>query len=179
MQRSLWTFNNLASQLSTTFIECKNHSLPLRQALDTPKASSGRQCPSNAFWSAKRIIWSSKWTGKDISFDRRSFPGPNCSCTVSWSRCTSCAEQMMILSLCACPCHSFSSNVDSFPLLPSELVRSDLDTSHLKKYKNKALHARCLFHGVNLLVSHLMEWMTHLKTWSSWKDRLKSEVQTH
>lgn len=32
--------------------------------LDTPKASSGRHCPSNAFWSAKRIIWSSKWTGK-------------------------------------------------------------------------------------------------------------------
>ena len=84
--------------------------------LDTPKASSGRHCPSNAFCSAKRIIWSSKWTREMTgAFERRSFPGPNCSCTVSWSRCTSCkAEKMMIHSLCACPCHSLSSDVVSF-----------------------------------------------------------------
>ena len=130
MQRSLWTFNNLASQLSTTITLNARSSTFLHVYLLLTAATHFIQPVHLGY--TKSLIWPAlsiqcflkRQTNHLIlqmdrertgAFDRRSFPGPNCSCTVSWSRCTSCkAEKMMILSLCACPCHSLSSDFVSF-----------------------------------------------------------------
>lgn len=118
MQRSLWTFNNLASQLSTTITLNARSSTFLglyllltleihRNSLHSTRAPWIHQKPHLGgsvhpmlFEAPNESFDPPNGQGKDRSFDRRSFPGPNCSCTVSWSRCTSCkAEKMMILSL--------------------------------------------------------------------------------